>query len=142
MEDGELRQAMTVLDSYNKQLETLSRQTQVLQASMDDLLRARETLKAMKDAKEGDEILLPIGASSYINVNVSKNTKVIVNIGSRISVEKTIDEAIEYAASNGSECSEALKNAVNAMSEIEGLANDLTMAIQNEYRSRQQKTGQ
>ena len=46
MKDDELRQAMAVLDSYNKQLENLNRQAQMLQASMDDLLRARETLKA------------------------------------------------------------------------------------------------
>ncbi|UAL07744.1 MAG: prefoldin subunit alpha [Candidatus Methanogranum gryphiswaldense] len=139
MEDGELRQAMAVLESYNKQLESLGRQAQVLQASMDDILRARETLKALKDAKEGDEVLLPIGASSYINVNVSAKTKVIVNVGNRVSIEKTIDEAIEFAVATGNECSDTLKNAVNAMGEIECLANDLTMAIQNEYRNKQQK---
>jgi prefoldin alpha subunit len=137
MEDGELRQAMAVLESYKKQLESLNRQAQVLQASMDDILRARETLKALKDAKEGDKVLLPIGASSYINVNISADTKVIVNVGSRTSVEKSIDEAVEFAIETGNECSEALKNAVNAMSEIEGIANDLSMAIQNEYRNRQ-----
>ncbi|MFA6804632.1 MAG: prefoldin subunit alpha [Candidatus Methanomethylophilaceae archaeon] len=142
MKDDELRQAMAVLDSYNKQLENLNRQAQMLQASMDDLLRARETLKALKDAKEGDEVLLPIGASSFVNVKVADRTKVLVNVGTRVSVEKTIDEAIDFIVENGNDCSETLKNAVNAMTQIESLANDLTLAIQNEYRARQQNNQQ
>jgi len=142
MKDDELRQALAVLDSYNKQLENLNRQAQMLQASMDDLLRARETLRALKEAKEGDEVLLPIGASSFVNVNVAEKTKVIVNVGTRVSVEKTVDEAIDFIVENGNECSETLKKAVDTMSQIEGLANDLTLAIQNEYRARQQSGAQ
>jgi prefoldin alpha subunit len=140
MEDGELRQAMAALEAYNKQIENLGRQAQLLQATMDDLLRARETLKALKNAKAGDEVLLPIGGSSFVNVQITADTKVIVGIGSQVSVEKTIDETLEFIKSSGDECSESLGRAANAMSSIENMANELSEALQNEYRSRQ--TGQ
>ena len=77
MDDGEIRQAMTALETYNQQLESLGRQVQILRASMDDAVRARETLKALKDAEAGDDVLLPIGASSFVNVKISDDTRVI-----------------------------------------------------------------
>jgi len=129
---------MAVLESYNAQLENLGRQVQVLQASMDDLTRARNTLKTLENSKEGDEVLLPIGGSSYINTTVTKTTKVIVGVGTRTSVEKTIAEAMTFIENNGNEVSEALRKAAGAMTEIEAMANDLQMAIENEYRNRQQ----
>lgn len=136
MDEVELRKAMAVLENYESQIERLNRQANLLRASMDDLLRARDTLNALKNAKEGDELLLPIGASAYINVNVAKKTDVIVGVGTRVSVEKNIDEAIEFVITTGNEVSESLKEVVEALTEIEGLANRLTAAVQNEYRSR------
>ncbi len=140
MEDGDLRQAVQVLESYEAQVERLNRQAVALQASMEDLLRARDTLNALKEAKEGDEVLLPIGASSYVNVKIAAKTEVIVGIGTRISVKKDIDGAVEFIVDTGNEVSDSLKKVVDTLAEIENLAGDLSMAIQNEYRNRQ--TGQ
>mgnify|MGYP001836831208 CR=1 FL=1 len=54
MNDEELRQAARTLDSYNQQLENISRQIRLLQASRDETVRASRTLEALADAKEGD----------------------------------------------------------------------------------------
>ena len=140
MEDGDLRQAVQAHESYEAQVERLNRQAVALQASMEDLLRARDTLNALKEAKEGDEVLLPIGASSYVNVKIAAKTEVIVGIGTRISVKKDIDGAVEFIVDTGNEVSDSLKKVVDTLAEIENLAGDLSMAIQNEYRNRQ--TGQ
>lgn len=137
MEDNELRQAMAVLEAYNAQLEALERQVRLLQASLEDVTRARESLKAIANAKEGDDILVPVGASSFIPAKVTGKKIAIVGIGSRLSVEKDLDEAIAFMETNGNEVSEALRNAINALSEVEKMASDLTMAIQNEYQNRQ-----
>jgi prefoldin alpha subunit len=137
MEDDELRQAMAVLETYNAQLEALNRQIRFLQASLEDAVRARESFKALADAKEGDEILIPVGASSFIPAKVTGRRKAIVGIGSRLSVEKNLDKAISFAETGGNEIAEALRHAVGALGEIEKAAADLTAAIQNEYQSRQ-----
>jgi len=137
MEDGELRQAMAVLESYNLQLETLSRQVRLLQASLEETTRARESLKALSKANEGDEILIPVGASTFVPVKVSGEKKAIINIGNRLSAEKDIDEAVGYMEVNGKEISEALKGAINTLEEIERRTSELTIAVQNEYQNRQ-----
>jgi prefoldin alpha subunit len=137
MDDGEIRRAMAALETYNQQLESLGRQVQILRTSIDDVVRARETLRALKEAREGDEVLLPIGGSSYVNVVISDRTRAVTNVGSRVSVEKDLDEALEYTIGTGDELSAMLKDATETMVEIENLAQELTAAVQNAYRSRQ-----
>ena len=138
MEDDELRQALAVLDTYNAQLEALNRQVRLLQVSLDDTVRARESFKALADAKEGDEILIPVGASSFIPAKVTGKKKAIVGIGNRLATEKDLDEAVEFMESGVKDISQALRETIGALNEIERMATDLTAAVQNEYQYRQQ----
>jgi prefoldin alpha subunit len=137
MEDDELRQAMAVLEAYNAQLEALNRQVRLLQVSLEDTARAREAFKALADAEEGDELLIPVGASSFIPAKVTGKKKAIVGIGNRYSTEKDLDEAIAFMEGSASEISVALREAINALDEIEKMTAELTMAVQNEYKYRQ-----
>ncbi len=139
VEDAELRQAISVAESYRQRVESLSRQVQVLRVSLDEVTMASEALKAFKDAKEGDEIMVPVGANSFITVKVTSNRNVIVDIGSDISVEKNPESAIEYMGANIAEISEALKKTMEALSDSQNALNSLTAAIQQEYSARQQK---
>ena len=78
VEDNELRQAIAVMESYKERVEALSRQVQVLRVSLDEVNMASEALKAFKDAKEGDEILVPVGASTFIPVKVTANDLLLI----------------------------------------------------------------
>lgn len=137
MEDAELRKAMAVLESYNQQLEALDRQVRILQVSLEETKRARDSLKALNEAKEGDEVLLPIGASSFIPAKVTGKKTAVVGVGNRVSVEKSMDDAIAYMEANAQEIGDALKQASAALVEIEGMTQNLGLAIQNEYANRQ-----
>ncbi len=139
VEDAELRQAISVAESYKQRVEALSRQVQVLRVSLDEVTMASNALKAFKEAKDGDEIMVPVGATSYITVKVTSNRNVIVDIGSDISVEKDAASAIEYMDANNAEISEALSKTLEALNESQTALNNLTAAIQQEYSARQQQ---
>ena len=105
--------------------------------SLDEVNLAAESLRAFKDAKEGDEILVPVGASTFIPVQVTGNRKVIVGIGSNISVEKDVAESVDYMNANGTEINEALKKSVDALNEAQNGLAAVSNAIQQEYANRQ-----
>ena len=84
MNDEELRQAMQALESYNKQLEGITRQARILQNTRDETTRASRTVQALVDAKPGDEILIPVGGSCLVTVQVSEKKKAIIGVGSKI----------------------------------------------------------
>ncbi len=136
MNDEELRQAARTLDSYNQQLENISRQIRLLQASRDETVRASRTLEALADAKEGDEVLIPIGASSFVTVKVTDKKTAVVGIGNKISVDKEYSDAKDFMDRNSAEISDAVQKSVAAMQEIQQYTEDLAAAVQDEYRKR------
>ncbi len=140
VEDNELRQAIAVMESYKERVEALSRQVQVLRVSLDEVTMASQAIKAFRDAKDGDEILVPVGAMSFIPVEVTGNRNVVVGVGSNISVEKDVSGSIEYMDANGAEINEALKKTVEALNEAQNALSELSSAIQHEYSSRQAAT--
>ena len=138
MEDNELRQAIAAMESYKERVEALSRQVQVLRVSLEEVTMSADALKAFKNAKEGDEIMVPVGASSFITVKVTSNRNVVVGIGSNISVEKDIDDAIGYMEANNAEIAEALKKSAEALNEAQQALTTISNAVQQEYVNRQQ----
>ena len=136
MNDEELRQAARTLDSYNQQLENISRQIRLLQASRDETVRASRTLEALAGAKEGDEVLIPIGASSFVTVKVTDKKTAVVGIGNKISVDKEYSDAKDFMDRNSAEISDAIQKSVAAMQEIQQYTEDLAAAVQDEYRKR------
>ena len=138
MEDNELRQAIAAMESYKERVEALSRQVQVLRVSLEEVTMSSDALKAFKNAKEGDDIMVPVGASSFITVKVTSNRNVVVGIGSNISVEKDIDDAISYMYANNAEIAEALKKSAETLNEAQQALTTISNAVQQEYVNRQQ----
>ncbi len=137
MEDKDLRQAMMVLESYNEQLEVLRQQIELVQFSLEESVRARETLKVFKDAKEGQELLIPIGASVFVNAKVTNSDKAIVGVGNKISITKDIPDAADYMNSITIELQEALKKVSGTYSDIQVKTTNLSAAINARYEAKQ-----
>ncbi len=142
MNDEELRQAMQALESYQQQLESVERQARLLQNTRDEATRATRTVQALMEAKPGDELLVPIGSSCLITVNVSEKKKAVIGIGSKVSVEKDLPDAIETLEATTKDLNEAIQKTIGAMREIQGYVEQLTTAVQNEYTARRQQQAQ
>ena len=138
LNDDELRQMMALMESYRNRTEALNRQVTVLRSTLDEVNMANESIKTLMNAAEGDEIMIPIGASSFMNVKVSSNKNVIVGVGSGISVEKDPEDASKYMEANAAELSEALKKTVDALNEVQQALATVSEAVQIEYSNRQQ----
>jgi len=93
--ETELRRAMTVLDQYRAQLETYQRQQEVLSLSLEELLRAKETMTRYKKAGEGAEVLFPIGANAFLFGTSKKPDEAIIGIGSDLLVQEPVPKAVE-----------------------------------------------
>jgi len=138
LNDDELRQMLALMETYKNRVEALTRQAQVLRSTLDEVNMANTSIKALIDAKEGDEILVPIGASSFMNVKVTSNKNIVVGIGSGISAEKTPEDASKFMEANAAELSEALKKTVDAVQEVQQALTTVSEAVQTEYMNRQQ----
>ena len=105
--------------------------------SLEETMRAKNTLESMITAKKGDMILVPIGAATFVPVIASGDTKALVGVGARVSVEKSLQDAIAFLDSNIEEMSAAMKKATEAINGVENEAKKLSAAVQAEYQRRQ-----
>ena len=53
------------------------------------------SVTGLKDAEEGAPILVPTGAGTFVNANLGDLSTIIVDIGSEVSVDMTLDKAEE-----------------------------------------------
>jgi prefoldin alpha subunit len=131
--EDELKQALSALEIYRAQAESLSEQQQVLQLSLQEYARAKETMANWKKTKEGEEILVPIGGNSFVFAKVGVRDKALVGIGSGVTVERPVDDAIASIDARIKELTEAQKKLGENLAAVEMRSSQLTQAVQVEY---------
>ncbi|MCQ2085942.1 MAG: prefoldin subunit alpha [archaeon] len=138
MNDDEFQQSIAALDVLRAQIDSAVKQSQFLQISLEEMFRTRATFTTLAGSKEGDEILAPVGMSSFIRAKVTDSKLVVVGIGNKVSVDMGAEDAAEYMSSNIEKTSEVIKKLSCAIEEMDGKARTLAAVIQQEYQKRQQ----
>jgi prefoldin alpha subunit len=137
--EQEIKQALSTLELYRAQAESLAEQQQLIQYSLDEHTRARETLSRWKDAAPGAEILVPVGGNSFVFAKVGSNRKALVGVGSGVTVERPLDEATTTIEGRINEMVEASKKIAENLATLEARSSNLTQRVQTEYEKMQQK---
>ena len=138
MNDDELRQALATLETMKVQLDAMAQQARFFQLSLEETMRAHDTLDAFAKAKEGDEVLVPAGASSFVIATVTSKRKAVVGIGNKVSIDMDLDEAAKYMADSANEVKDAIQKLNENMRQMDSQARSISMSIQQEYQRRQQ----
>ena len=115
----ELRRAATNLELVRGQMEVLARQAETLEVALEEVLRARETLQRANEAGAGRELLLPIGANSFVFGTLKDGERVIVSIGSDVAVELPVGSAVERLEARAKAIEEAERGLANRMGQLE-----------------------
>ncbi|MCX6657548.1 MAG: hypothetical protein NTY62_02505, partial [Euryarchaeota archaeon] len=69
--EQQVRESYMMLESAKAQLEGLAKQQELIQLAVEEHVRARETIKEIAKGAADDEVLVPLGADSYIHAKVS-----------------------------------------------------------------------
>ena len=91
----QLRRLLSELQMMRGTADTLQERLQLLQGAVTDLSVALASVTGLKDAEEGAPILVPTGASTFVNANLGDLSTIIVDIGAAVSVDMTLEEAEE-----------------------------------------------
>lgn len=91
--EEELRKLSMEMRYLEQTAETLQQRIGMVNAAITDLTYATATLDGIEKEKENVAMLIPIGGSSYVKVKLADTDKVIVGMGSGVSVEKPLAEA-------------------------------------------------
>jgi prefoldin alpha subunit len=131
--DAELRRAMANLELIRAQMENLTQQDELLRVTYEEITRARETLSQSKDAGIGVELLMPIGANSFVFGTLRDAERVIVGIGSDVAVEMTIIDAVTRLDARVKAIEDAERGLAARMAELDVAAQEHSARVQELY---------
>jgi prefoldin alpha subunit len=91
--EEELRKLSMEMRYLEQTADALQQRINMVNAALTDISYANMTLDGIEKEKENAELLVPIGGSSYVKVKLADSNKVIIGMGSGVSIEKTLQEA-------------------------------------------------
>ena len=91
--EDDLRKLSVEMRYLEQTAETLQQRISMVNAALTDLTYANMTLDGIEQESENAEMLVPIGGSSYVKVKLADKDKIIVGMGSGVSIEKSLPEA-------------------------------------------------
>jgi prefoldin alpha subunit len=94
LKERKVQESIIRLRQYQAQAEVMGQEIALIQSSMDEHEKAIITIKNVKEMESGAELIVPIGATSYVHAKLSDATRIIIGLGSGVSAEKTPDNAI------------------------------------------------
>jgi prefoldin alpha subunit len=117
--EEEIQNLFLAYQQYQAQAEALVRQISLAQLTMEGLDRAATAVDAMEKAAPGQEMLVPIGAGSFIHARLASSAKVISSVGAGVSIEKDASQARESLSARKGEVSEGYRKLNEALSKVD-----------------------
>ena len=93
----ENKQALLYQFKYLKdQRDMFANQLEYVNVSLNNFRNTKETIENLKNVKEGEEILIPIGGLINIYATIKNPKKIQLYISQDIVIEKDLDSSIEF----------------------------------------------
>lgn len=122
------------------QMEELARQATVLESRMIELETADNALKEVDDAKEGSDILLPLGAGCYGYGKLTRKDSFMVEIGSELVKSMPLKDTLAVIDDKKNEVEHAARKLKMEMDRIRGTMDRIGLELQ-ELAGKEQKDG-
>ena len=127
----ELTRYMALIEHYKEQMNALDMQISYVHAAINDYNKAKMTLENISKASKNDEILLPIGGSTFIHANPTDPSKVLFDIGAGLVAEKATSDAIKKIDERIKDLQKTMDKLSTMMQQMQEEATDISMKAQN-----------
>jgi len=122
------------LKQLEPQVGAMQNQLELIYRNIETYEISKMTIENIKDLKENDEILVPIGNVILSKMSIKDPQNFIVNVGSDIAIEKTYQDVIKYLEKNieilNKSREQAEKDYERLMENIQSLQEQKNMLLQ------------
>ena len=117
--EDQIRELISRMQLFQQRMEALQQQASLVQMSLQDMDNALKALSALESQKAGHEMLVPIGAGSYVHATIVSPDHVLVNLGSGVSMEKSVADSKSVLQSRRTDLEKVLLETTGAMEQTE-----------------------
>ncbi|MGP8068887.1 MAG: prefoldin subunit alpha [Candidatus Bathyarchaeia archaeon] len=94
-EEDIVRQLASEIRILEGSIGVLQSRLDIVRGAINEVTLAFNTLEGMKKLQNGDATLVPVGAGSYIRMQVADSKKLVMGIGAGVAVEKDVEGSVE-----------------------------------------------
>ena len=129
--EEDITKNLTLIEYYKQQLESIDMQLSYLQSTLAEYQRAKITVEQLHAVDENSELLIPIGAGTFVNASLTNASNVLIGVGAGVVIEKTVDEAIVKLEERMKRIQENLEKMVSLGQKIQADAEELSQKTQH-----------
>jgi prefoldin alpha subunit len=132
VEDGKnAEQMMMEYEQIRGQIEALQEGLSMIDSAIMQMDSALEALTAASGLSGDNEILLPLGADSFLSAKITDTENVLVGIGAEVAVEKKIADAISDVQSKKAGLVKTRDGRGRELERLVGLAQEMAPKLQS-----------
>jgi len=79
-----------------EQRDMFQQQLEIINASLNNLMNTKATIENLKNVKEGEEILVPIGGLINLHATIKNPKKILFYVSQDVVIEKDLDSSVEF----------------------------------------------
>jgi len=136
-QEEEISKNLQILEYYKEQLNAVDIQAQLMQAALTDYYKAKMTIEQLRKSDEKSEILMPLGGGTFINGFVKDPQKILVDIGSGLVTEKSIDDAIKKIEERIKNLQKNQERLITTAQKLQAESNELSKKTQKLFEETQ-----
>ncbi len=138
--DKKMAELNRELRNYIAQIEALRVNISNIDSLISEYRATITTLKNLQELGNGKEVLLPIGRIAQVNAKLENIDKVVVNVGSNISVELNFEEAMKVIEKEIDSLLTLRETLEQAMLKLYEKVEDLTQRVREHGRTEAKET--
>lgn len=113
-----------------QQLTTLQNQIGALHNQIEEMNSLAESLEEVEKTKADTEILVPLGAGIFVNARITNTDEVLMNVGSKVAVPKTVKESCAIVRTQVKELEKVLLHLENEFQSYSARAQEMQSEMQ------------
>ena len=82
--------------NLKEQRDMFASQLEIINVSLNNLMNTKTTIENLKDVKDGEEILVPIGGLINLQATIKNPSRILFYISQDVVIEKDLNSSIEF----------------------------------------------
>ncbi|RLG13792.1 MAG: prefoldin subunit alpha [Candidatus Nanohalarchaeota archaeon] len=124
--DKNMQGKMRELETFKSQLQQYQQQKSQIVMAVQEMMSAKATIDGIRDTKDGEEMIIPIGGGTFIRGTITDAKNVVTSVGADVAVTKD-------AASAKKHIEEQIKSAEESVAKLDSEMQKIEMQAQNIY---------
>jgi prefoldin alpha subunit len=116
--EEQIRELIARIQMNQQRMDALQQQANLVQMSLNDLDSALKALTTLDGKGDGQELLVPIGAGSFVHAKLAEPDTVIIGLGAGVSVEKNFADSKGIIQSRRTELEKVLLDTTGAIDQV------------------------